>query len=93
MIGRSVDSLLRGDAVGAAELLLQRLKAIETAHHDKSWDVARHLVPLPPAQVTALSRQERASLARDEKQALALTRPSRSPSPRAGPSQPGHGPI
>eukprot|EP00971_Amphidinium_carterae_P069620 1377830-Amphidinium_carterae.1 len=46
-IARSVDSLLRGDTVGAVECLLQRFKAVELSALEGSWVNARHLEVIP----------------------------------------------
>ena len=71
-LARAVDKILRGDTGGAADILIQRFKAIETAISDGHWGVARHLELLPPLAVTAVPEKERAEAARREKEAIKL---------------------
>ena len=73
LLAEAVDLILAGDVVRAAEMLILRFKAVETSHVDGSWAQAKHIVPLPEAQVSSLTREERASLAQDERREQRLT--------------------
>ena len=46
-----LDSLARGDPAGAADVVAQRVKALERASHEAHWGTAQYLELLPPGQV------------------------------------------
>ena len=71
-LARSVDMILAGDIGGAADVLVQRFKAVETAHGDGGWGVARHMELIPDPKVTAVSQKEREQAAKLEKSDLKL---------------------
>ncbi len=58
-LGESLDALLRGDVTTAAELLIQRFKAVETSCHDGSWETSSHLELIRPNDVTCVGAKER----------------------------------
>jgi len=68
----SIDLLVRGDSARAADILMQRFKAVETASMDGNWAIAKHLELLPPTAVTAVPVQERESAALVEKAEVKL---------------------
>ena len=47
-------------------MLALRLQAVEMAQTDHSWALARHMVPLPQAGVSNVSRSQRQRLIKDE---------------------------
>jgi hypothetical protein len=65
-IAMAIDAILRGKVAEAADFLIQRFKAVETAHHDGHWNTARHLEALPPPKVSAVDQEERESILRAE---------------------------
>ena len=67
-LGEIVDSILLGDAVRAAEIALQRFKAVETCHTDGGWHQAKFLTPLKDSAVSSLSLAEHSLLAKAEKE-------------------------
>lgn len=53
-----LDSLARGDPAGAADVVAQRVKALERASHEAHWGTAQYLELLPPENTTLLDRSE-----------------------------------
>ncbi len=53
-----LDSLARGDPAGAADVVAQRVKALERASHEAHWGTAQYLELLPPENTTLLDRAE-----------------------------------
>ena len=64
-LAKLIDLILEGKVTEAAEHVMLRFQAVEMAHHDGHWNVARHLTPLP-AGVSSSSWGQRAALLRDE---------------------------
>ena len=85
-LAEATDKILQGDFAGAGDLLLLRFQAIEMAHADGHWRVARHLMPLSDPRPSASTRALRAAAAQDEARATRLgalaTQASRGNSPR-----------
>ena len=53
-----LDSLAKGDPAGAADVVAQRVKALERASHEGHWGTAQYLELLPPENTTLLDRSE-----------------------------------
>ena len=53
-----LDMILVGDFIPAAELVLQRFKALETKAHEGSWSMAQHLELSRPSLVSCVSSRE-----------------------------------
>ena len=66
VLAEAIDRLLSGDLAGAADMLALRFQAVEMAQTDHSWALARHMVPLPQAGVSSVSRSQRQHLIKDE---------------------------
>ena len=58
-MSEALDCLLRGRMVDAAEILMQRFKAVETATINGNWDTARFLEAIPAAKVSSVAGRER----------------------------------
>ena len=65
-LGMVLDYVLEGNVAAAADTLIQRWKAVETAVADGSWSLARHQELLPQHDVGLTGDSERAVLARAE---------------------------
>ena len=71
-LGQALDLIMEGQVARAGDLLMQRLKALETAVSDQSWHQARHQ-ELIPAQAASLSRvEEKEQAAKTEVRAAKL---------------------
>ncbi len=64
-LGRSLDLLARGEASQCADLLGQRIKALERASVEGHWMSAQFLELLPPDSSTLLERDEEVYLAKE----------------------------
>ena len=62
-LGTSLDHLLQGRLAELGDLLMQRLKALETSLGDQGWATARHQELIPPLAATLTSTGERESAA------------------------------
>ena len=60
----ALDCLLVGNVVGAADVLAQRFRSVETAHFDGSWAMAKHLEVVGDAKVSSISVRDRQRIAR-----------------------------
>ena len=79
---KAVDMLVRGEVAGAADVLVQRFKAVE-ASASSGWDLAKHFELLPPAGVSATSDKERETIMRKRREELKiLEKPLREKSQR-----------
>eukprot|EP00971_Amphidinium_carterae_P044016 866021-Amphidinium_carterae.1 len=58
-IARCADCLLRGELERGLDVIMQRFKAVETAHFEGSWSGAKHLELVPDARVSAVPPKER----------------------------------
>ena len=63
------------------DLLIQRLKAIETSVNDGNWNMAMHLELIPSQDVTLVSTSERAAAAKAELQRMKLREAARKTKP------------
>ena len=64
-LARSLDLLAQGQVGGAADLLSQRVKALERASVEGHWQSAQFLELLPPESSTLLERDEELFLAKE----------------------------
>eukprot|EP00971_Amphidinium_carterae_P268557 5327911-Amphidinium_carterae.1 len=65
-LARASDQLIRGDTAGSLDTLLQRFKAIETAHWTGGWQVATQMELIPESRVSAVPAAEfRAAVAQE----------------------------
>eukprot|EP00438_Fugacium_kawagutii_P012071 Skav210675 [mRNA] locus=scaffold5572:31742:33130:- [translate_table: standard] len=71
-LGQALDLLLLGDLPRLGDLLMQRLKAVETALAEGSWQAARHQELIPPAAASLTTEAERKRAAKTELNALKL---------------------
>ena len=65
-LAEAIDSLLEGDSMRTADLLIQQFKAVETSVSDGSWSVARHLEWISEVGVGLASPAERDLIAKLE---------------------------
>ena len=65
-LGTSLDLLLQGKLASLGDLLMQRLKAVETSLAENSWMSARHQELIPPQSASLTSMQERERAAKTE---------------------------
>jgi hypothetical protein len=63
-LAEALDCLLVGNVVGAADVLAQRFRSVETAHFDGSWAMAKHLEVVGDAKVSSISVRDRQRIAR-----------------------------
>ena len=71
-LAETIDKLLAGDIVGAADMLAQRFKAVELAATEGSWSIAKHLELIPEGGVTSLSARDREAATKKESQEIKL---------------------
>ncbi len=87
-LGQSLDALLAGDILLAADTLMQRFKSVELAGNSRPWDVAQHLELVPATSASSLPQGELKAAAAEEKAARRLdseARPTRGRSPERKP--------
>eukprot|EP00435_Cladocopium_sp_Y103_P061594 s1327_g23.t1 len=65
-LGTGVDLLLAGRLPELGDLMIQRLKALETSLGDQSWQTARHQELIPPMAASLTGELERRKAARHE---------------------------
>ena len=65
-LSMTLDALMRGDLCQTADVLAQRLRALELASVD-GWNVAQHVELIPPQAVTSVSQAMRAAAARESR--------------------------
>ena len=58
-IALALDEILKGNVLGATDLLAQRFKAVQQASADGHWNVAKHLELLPDGQIATVTQAER----------------------------------
>ena len=63
-LAEALDCLLVGNVVGAADVLAQRFRSVETAHFDGGWSMAKHLEVVGDAKVSSISVKDRQRIAR-----------------------------
>ena len=71
-LAMALDSIITGDSTRAADILIQRFKAVETAHADGHWSMSRHLEALPEGRVGSLSISERERIIKAEANEIKL---------------------
>ena len=57
-LAEGVDAVLSGDLCAAAEVLIQRFKAVETRCTKGSWELAQHMELIPPNEVSCVGGKE-----------------------------------
>ncbi len=67
-----LDQLLSGNLGGLGDTLMQRLKALETAVQDQSWQSARHQELISPQNASLTATDERDKAARTELKMMKL---------------------
>jgi hypothetical protein len=63
-LAEALDCLLIGNVIGAADVLAQRFRSVETAHFDGSWNQAKHLEIVGDARVSSISMKDRQRIAK-----------------------------
>ena len=63
----AIDELIRGNILQAADVLVQRLIAIENASAEGSWSMARFIELVPDGGASAMPDQERSLVLRHAK--------------------------
>ncbi|CAJ1461453.1 unnamed protein product [Effrenium voratum] len=71
-LGTSLDLLMNGRLAELGDLLMQRLKALETSLTDQNWSAARHQELIPPVAASLTTLGERHRTARAELQQVKL---------------------
>ena len=71
-LGTSLDHLLQGRLPELGDLLMQRLKALDTSIGDQGWATARHQELIPPLAATLTSTGERERSAKVEMRHLKM---------------------
>lgn len=71
-VGTALDLILEGRIMGAADLLVQRLKALEQSFTDNTWATARHQELIPPSAASISGLEERDLAMRAELKAVKL---------------------
>ena len=67
-IAESLDLIIKGRPVQAADILIQRFKAVEHSHNTGTWQGAKYLELIPPSKITVLGEQEREIISKMERQ-------------------------
>ena len=65
-LGRAIDMLIQGQLGELGDLLMQRLKAVETSLVDQGWHSAKHQELIPPHAASLTTEAERRRTARLE---------------------------
>ena len=65
-LGRAIDMLIQGQLGELGDLLMQRLKAVETSLVDQGWHSAKHQELIPPHAASLTTEAERRRTARME---------------------------
>ena len=65
-LAQAIDAIIRGDLAFAADTLVQRFKAVETATLEGGWGLAQHLELIPSQKITSVSETERRQAADQE---------------------------
>lgn len=71
-LGMALDLLMTGNLGSLGDLLMQRLKALETAVNEQNWSSARHQELIAPQSASLTNPGEREAAARAELRALKL---------------------
>jgi hypothetical protein len=78
-----LDDLCRGDAVAAMDVVAQRIKAVETAEEEGTWQSATHVELAPEAQSSLRSEAEKAHAAKRARDAVRYGLAPRTRSPHS----------
>ena len=62
----TLDALLRGRQAEAADVLVQRFKAVELAASENTWAMSQQVELVPESRVSSMGTEERAHVARRE---------------------------
>ena len=65
-LAKAIDQLLQGKVAEAADVLVQRFRAVETAHAE-GWGVARHMELIGDSKVSSVSDKELENAAKVER--------------------------
>ena len=71
-IGAALDHLLQGQLAECGDLLMQRLKALETSFQEGGWSSARHQELIPAVDASITGQHEREAVAKMELRAIKL---------------------
>ena len=71
-LGMALDLIMEGQTARAGDLLMQRLKALETAVSDQSWHQAKHQELIPPQAASLSKVVEKEQAAKSELRAAKL---------------------
>jgi hypothetical protein len=63
-LAEALDMLLTGNMLGAADVLAQRFRSVETAHFDGNWQRAKHLEIVGDSRVSSVDVKEHQRLSR-----------------------------
>ena len=66
-IATTLDALIRGKSAEAADLLVQRFKAVELAATEGTWSMAEQVELVPEAWISSMSQEERDRVIRHER--------------------------
>jgi hypothetical protein len=78
-----LDDLCRGDAVAAMDVVAQRIKAVETAEEEGTWQSATHVELAPEAHSSLRSEAEKAHAAKRARDAVRYGLAPRTRSPHS----------
>ena len=93
-LAKVLDSLAKGDPAGAADVVAQRVKALERASHESHWGTAQYLELLPPENTTLLDRSEESFVTAQylmEQKIRSYDQPDRRRPPKGGKEKDGKG--
>jgi len=65
-IATTLDALIRGKSAEAADLLVQRFKAVELASTEGTWAMAQQVALVPESRISSMSLEERDRVVRHE---------------------------
>ena len=68
----AMDHIITGEVAQAADVLVQRFKAVEAAHADGNWGASKHLELIADGTISAITDQEKKHAARREKEEVKL---------------------
>ncbi len=71
-LGQALDLIMEGQIAKAGDLLMQRLKALETAVNDQGWQQARHMELIAPQAASLAKVTEKEQAAKSELRAAKL---------------------
>ena len=79
-LAEGLDHLVAGRVAEAADIMMQRFRAVELAQQTGTWDLARHLEVVIPSGVSSVPMALRADLARIQALHVKATESPRRPS-------------